>query len=119
MPTRQRTNLTAIVEARVDVRDLAACAKLFTERGVVFTNKSQLIRLVVELVSTIARDKVHSFKGFSGQEEAYNYLKSFGIAAATDKIAYRNMLRDIAKDESSDVVSEDDIDAARQLLEGG
>ena len=68
---------TAVLEARVDLRDLAICARYFTERQLVAKSKSELLNIVISAFAEVA--KQHGTVPFESTEEALGYMYSINL----------------------------------------
>lgn len=74
-----KTNRTAVVEARVDLRDLATCAKFLVEHGSIPTSRSDLVwRIVSSMAQTLA---MSGEQHFVSTESAMGYLDQFSFGS--------------------------------------
>ena len=77
MEVEQHPN-SVVIETRVDIRELAAIHKYFTNRGLVITSRSDLLRTVVNVYhGTICND--NSDLNFETVHESYTYLMAHGL----------------------------------------
>lgn len=114
-------NKTAVVEARCDVRSLAACMKFFTSKDITVFSKSDLVRLIIDtfynvLINNKQTVPVEDF------DEALSILRPLGrtsrdkraemhISAFVNKRDYESSIAkdDTAKDQSAFVSGASDI----------
>ncbi len=68
---------TAVIEGRIDVRDLATCADYFMKQGMTAMNKSSLLRQVVTVFADAAASQ--GAKAFETTEEALGFLFNIGL----------------------------------------
>jgi hypothetical protein len=71
---------TAVIEGRVDVRDLATCADYFLSQGMPATSKSDLM---FKVLTTFAHASMQQgAKTFESTEDAVGYLYQIGLGSA-------------------------------------
>jgi len=69
--------VTAVVEARVDIRDLASCAAYFINECRPPTSRSDLIWLCIRLLADSVQDKYPRMS----TEEAHGYLSGLNLGS--------------------------------------
>jgi hypothetical protein len=68
---------TAVIEGRVDVRDLATCADYFIKQGIPATSKSDLMFKVLTTFAHASWEQ--GARKFTGTEEAVGYMQEVGL----------------------------------------
>ena len=77
MEVEQHPN-SVVIETRVDIRELAGVHKYFTNRGLVITSRSDLLRTIVNVYAGIVKSN-NTDLDFKTVHEAYTYLMSHGL----------------------------------------
>jgi len=79
-------NKTAVIEGRIDLRDLASCADYFIKQGMGAENKSDLL---YKIVTTFARaSQAQGSQVFTSTEEALGYMHDIGLGPV-NRIKYK------------------------------
>lgn len=89
-----RTKRDVVIEARLDSKDLATCARFLTDSGASIGSNSELIWLITQLA-------VYSIGGceFETTQDARDYMKSIGLinlnrSGRNKTILQRNLQRE-------------------------
>jgi hypothetical protein len=124
MEVEQHPN-SVVIETRVDIRELAGIHKYFTNRGLVITSRSDLLRTVVNVYhGTICNDNTELH--FETVHEAYTYLMAHGLpfgqrgTKGREKVirALQNeSVQEQALDEQMTGVNKDKFDEAVKMLQ--
>ena len=74
------SNKTAVIEGRLDMRDLATCADFFIQEESPAKSRSDLL---YKIVASFARSAAthHGSREFSATEEAMSFLSSLGLGS--------------------------------------
>ena len=111
---------TAVIEGRLDMRDLAACAEFFINEGTPATSKSDLM---YRIVATFAQSAVqhHNARKFESTEEAMNFLEDAGLGSMNrikkgDKRANAFTLAKVIREEKK---ADTSVDYFKDLLQTG
>jgi hypothetical protein len=83
-----------VIETRVDIRDLATIHKYFIKKGLTITNRSELVRTVIEVYKDLIVSSLSgNIKRFESQADAFNHLAQFGITFKRNSKGHRNIIK--------------------------
>jgi hypothetical protein len=79
-------NKTAVIEARLDMRDLAACADFLVAQGIAPRSKSDLLYKIVATFAKSAIDN-HAVQKYEMTAEALAHLQDLGLGSMNRMLA--------------------------------
>tara|TARA_R110000824_G_scaffold77767_3_gene196561 strand:+ start:440 stop:838 length:399 start_codon:yes stop_codon:yes gene_type:complete len=124
MEVEQHPN-SVVIETRVDIRELASIHKYFTNRGLVITSRSDLLRTIVNVYNgTVCNDNPEL--NFETVHNAYTYLMSHGLPfgqrgtkgrAKVIRALQAESIQEQAVDEQMSNVDKDKFDEAVKMIQ--
>ena len=104
---------TAVVEGRVDVRDLATCADYFIQQGLPAQNKSDLM---FRIITTFAHGSLaQGARRFESTEEALGFMFEIGLGPVNRVVDKRSGRRANSWTLSNAIAEENRADSHKQM----
>lgn len=99
-PKADSIDKTAVLEVRIDIRDLARVAAFLTEQGIRPRSRSEVVREGMKLIGRIAEEKIEQDLGLESVSKAVQFLTDLGLLGQTSRDHKHRALFQALQDES-------------------